>query len=561
MSLFELAQSTLDRRLLVSGDLVAVLLQLLLGGEDVRVGSVDLLDALLLLLILSLVSLSLVAHTLDLLLGQTRRRLDADLLLLARTLILSRYVQDTVSVDVEGNLDLRNTTRSCGDTVQVEATNRLVVACHRALTLAYVDLYRGLVVRRGREYLALAGRNGGVSLDQLGEHTAQSLDTERQRSNIQQQHVLNLTGQNTTLNRSTDSYNLIGVHALVGGLTEELLYNLLDCGDTGRTTYEDNLVDLRCLQACVAQSDLTRLDGLAYQVVAQLLELSASQGHHQVLGNTVYGHNVGQVDLGRSGRRELDLSLLGSLLQALQCHSVLAQVDAVLHLERLGHIVDQYVVEVVTTQVSITIGRFNLEYAITQFKDRDIERTTTEVVNCDLHILVLLVHTVSQSCCGGLVDDTTYLQTSDLTSLLGSLALRVREVSGNGDHCLGNLSTQIVLSGLLHLLQDDSRDLLCGVLTAVDVNTGSVVVATNYGVGNASDVACNLIVVLTHKSLDREDRALGVGDSLTLCGIAHLALVSVGERNDRRSCAMTLAVGDYDGLVALHNCYTRVGST
>ncbi len=232
-----------------------------------------------------------------------------------------------------------------------------------------------------------------------------------------------------------------------------------------------------------------------------------------------------------------------------------------LHLERLGHKVDQYVVEVITTQVSITIGRFNLKYAITQFEDRNIERTATEVIYGDLHILVLLVHTVSQSCCGRLVDDTAHLQTCDLACLLGSLTLRVREVCGNGDHCLRNLSTQIVLSGLLHLLQDDSRDLLRGVLTAVDIYTGSVVVAASYGVGNTCDVACNLIVSFTHKTLDREDRALGVGDSLTLCGIAHLALVSVGERHDRRGCAMTLAVGDYDGLVALHNCYTRVGST
>ncbi len=302
MSLFELAESTLDSRLLVSGNLITVLLQLLLGGEDVRIGCVDLLDTLLLLLVLSLVSLSLIAHTLDLLLGQTRRCLDTDLLLLARTLILSRYVQDTVCVDVERYLNLRNATRSCGDTVEVETTDRLVVACHRTLTLAYVDLNRRLVVRRSREYLALAGRDRGVSLDQLGEYATQSLDTERQRSYVQQQHVLNLTGQHTTLNRSTDSYNLIGVHTLIGGLAEELLYNLLDCGDTGRTTHQNNLVDLRRLQTCVAQSDLTRLDGLAHQVVAQLLELSAGQGHHQVLRNTIDGHNVGQVDLGRGGR-------------------------------------------------------------------------------------------------------------------------------------------------------------------------------------------------------------------------------------------------------------------
>ena len=60
-----------ELHLLVSGDLIAILLELLLCSEDVRVGSVDLLDALLLLLILLLVSLSLVAHALDLCVSKT----------------------------------------------------------------------------------------------------------------------------------------------------------------------------------------------------------------------------------------------------------------------------------------------------------------------------------------------------------------------------------------------------------------------------------------------------------------------------------------------------------
>ena len=52
-----------------------------------------------------------------------------------------------------------------------------------------------------------------------------------------------------------------------------------------------------------------------------------------------------------------------------------------LSLERLCHIVDKNMVEVITSEVSVAVGRFNLEYAIAQLKDRDIESTTTEVIN------------------------------------------------------------------------------------------------------------------------------------------------------------------------------------
>ena len=121
----------------------------------------------LLLLILRLVGLGLVAHTLDLLLGQTARRLDTDLLLLARTLVFRRYVQDAVGVDVERHFDLRHAARCGGDAVEVEAADRLVVARQRTFALADVDLHRRLVVGRRREDLALAGRDRRVGLDEL----------------------------------------------------------------------------------------------------------------------------------------------------------------------------------------------------------------------------------------------------------------------------------------------------------------------------------------------------------------------------------------------------------
>ncbi len=290
-------------------------------------------------------------------------------------------------------------------------------------------------------------------------------------------------------------------------------------------------------------------------MVAQLLELGASERHYEVLRDAVHGHDIRQVDLRGGRRRKLDLGLLGSLLQTLQSHRILTQIDLVLGLERLGHIVDQDMVEVVAAQMGVAVGRLNLEHTVAQFENRDIESTAAQVVNGHLHIRILLVQTISQSRGRRLVDDAAHLQARDLARLLGGLTLRIREIGGHGDNRLAHLLTQIILGSLLHLLEDDGRDLLRGILTAVDIHAGSVVVALDDRIGSARDVSRDLVVLLAHETLDRENCSLGIGDSLSLGRVAHLTLRVVGKCHYRRCGAVSLRVGDNHGLVALHYRY------
>jgi len=73
--------------------------------------------------------------------------------------------------------------------VSWKLAERLVVGRHLALTLGtWISTDGGCP--QPREDLALAGRDRGVALDQLGHNAPFGLDPERQRGDDPQQHVL-----------------------------------------------------------------------------------------------------------------------------------------------------------------------------------------------------------------------------------------------------------------------------------------------------------------------------------------------------------------------------------
>ena len=66
-----------------------------------------------------------------------------------------------------------------------------------------------------------------------------------------------------------------------------------------------------------------------------------------------------------------------------------------------------------------------------ELEDSGIEGSTTQVV--DGHdVFARLVHTVGKGSCGGFVDGTEHVQSSDFSGILGCLSLSVVEVGRNG---------------------------------------------------------------------------------------------------------------------------------
>ena len=275
-------------------------------------------------------------------------------------------------------------------------------------------------------------------------------------------------------------------------------------------------------------------------------------------GVAIDGGDEGQVDVGLLRVGQLHLGLLSSLLETLQGHLVVAQVDALVSLELVGEPVDDALIPVIATEMVVTVGGEDLEDTIPKLEDGDIEGAATEVEDEDTLIRAGLVKTIGEGCSRGLVDDALDLEACDLARVLGCLTLRVVEVCRHGDDGLVDLLAKIFLSVSLELLQDHGRDLLGGVVLAVDVDIGTSVLARLHVVGDGLALGLGLGVVAADETLDGRDGVLGVGDGLVLRRLADDPLPILAETDDRGGRAVTLRVDDDRWLAALEHCHGRV---
>ena len=312
------------------------------------------------------------------------------------------------------------------------------------------------------------------------------------------------------------------------------------------------------IDAGIGQRLSRRADGALQQVVDELLELRARQLHLQMLRPALIGGDERQVDVGLHHRGELHLGLLRRLLQTLERHPVLAQIDAVALLELGGDPLDDALIEVVATQVRVAVGRLDLDDAFADFENRDVEGAAAEVVHGN-RLVLLLVEAVGQRRRGRLVDDAHHLETGDLARLLRRLTLRVVEVGRHRDDRLGHLLAEILLRRLFQLLQDHRGDLRRRVVLVADLHAHVAVRRRHHGVRHHLHLVGHFVEAPAHEALDREDGVLGIRHRLPLRDLADEPLTVLGERHDRRRQPAAFRVGDDDGLAALHDCDHGVG--
>jgi hypothetical protein len=242
-----------------------------------------------------------------------------------------------------------------------------------------------LVISVGRENLRLLGGDSGITLDERSHDTASGFNTERERSNIEKKKILGLLGgitsKNGSLDGSTIGNSLIRVDGLIGLLTvEEIRDHLLYLGDTGRTTNKDDIVDSGLIDLGVTEDLFDGLHGGTEEILVEFLETSTGQGSVEV--NTL--EQRVDFDGGLCSRRESTLSTLASSAKTTNSTGICRDILLVLALEFLDEVVDETVIEIFTTKMSVTSGSLDFEDTVFNGQEGDIEGTTTKIENEDV---------------------------------------------------------------------------------------------------------------------------------------------------------------------------------
>ena len=143
--------------------------------------------------------------------------------------------------------------------------------------------------------------------------------------------------------------------------------------------------------------------------------------------------------------------------------------------------------------------------AFADLQNRNVEGAAAEIINRD-GLVLFLVEAVCHSGRRGLVDDSFHIQASNFSRIFGGLALRIIEIRGNGNDCVADLFSEVVLGGLLQFLKNQSGNLGRRVFLALGHDHDAVAIALHF-VGDHLHLCANFLKAAAHETLDGVDGA------------------------------------------------------
>jgi len=307
----------------------------------------------------------------------------------------------------------------------------------------------------------------------------------------------------------------------------------LNLWDSGGSTDENDLVDLTFTNSGVLQDVLDWWHTFSEKIHAKLLELGS--GNVGVVVLTFSKSLALNWGLMCCGENSLGLLALGS--ESSESSGVLGDIDTRFLLEVSEAEIDKLVIEILTTEMGVTVGGLDLEDTFLDGKEGDIESTTTKIEDEDVLLLLRLsIETVGNGSSGWLVDDSKNVETRDGSGILSGLSLGIVEIGWDSNDSRLAWLSEVGFGDFLHLDQDHGGDFLSleflGLTLVLD-NDGWLVVGTGLDFEWPElDVSLDglLSEFSTDKSLSIENGVSWVSGSLILGGITDESLL-VSEGN------------------------------
>eukprot|EP00040_Diaphanoeca_grandis_P038183 m.255958 g.255958 ORF g.255958 m.255958 type:complete len:541 (-) comp33994_c0_seq1:342-1964(-) len=427
-------------------------------------------------LIFGLVLLGIGNHLFDIIgIQSTAVVLDLDTALATGGLVLCGDVEDTVGIDLERNFQLGLTLWHGDDTGEFKLSHQVVILCEVTFSFVHWELDLGLVVPRRCEHGCLQAWDGRVSGDDDSHDTTLHLDTEREWDNIEEEHIACglgfVTGKHGRLDGGTVRNGFVGVDGFVEFLTiEKRLEERLDFGDTCGSTNEHDVVNLALWDTRVLNNLLDGFETAQEEVLAQFFELGTGDLELEIFAV----HQCVDLDGCGGDGREGTLCSLACRSKTTHSTGACGDVLAGLGLKHFLDVVEETVVEILTTKVGITSCGLDGEHTRFDGQKRHIEGTTTEIKDENgtfLEISLgftlgghLFTETVRDGGGCGFVDDTKDVESTDTSSVLGGLTLSVVEIRWDRNNGVFNGFTEVCFRCGFHLAENHGTDFFWCVL-------------------------------------------------------------------------------------------------
>ncbi len=167
---------------------------------------------------------------------------------------------------------------------------------------------------------------------------------------------------------------------------------------------------------------------------------------------------------------------------------------------------DDFLIDVLSSKMTISVCRFYFYDIFTYFKDRNIKCTSTKVEYCNFFVF-LFIKSVCKSRCSWFVDDSFDIESSNFTSIFCCLSLCIIKICRHSNDRFCNRLSNFCFSICFKFLEYHRRNFFWSIRFFSHFHFYSVICRFLYFKRNRSFIFlnCRIIECVSDKTFNSED--------------------------------------------------------